>query len=264
MPSSLTTVPPIASVCSTRPPVSVLVRAPAEHRPRGFSRGHGCGIFALRASSRVSATRPVCFTAGRPTRFHGGVQNPACLPFPVTARARTLRGRYGNVRPLRIGYAFRPRLSPRLTLGGLASPRKPWACGGGVSRAALATHASILARPRSTGGPPSGFAPRATLPYRRRRSSPARRFGAVLSPVYCRRAPTRPVSCYALFECMAASKPTSWLSGRAHILCHSARTWGPWRAVWAVSLSKAQLSPRLLAPVPWGPGIRSSARFGRR
>ena len=203
------------------------------------------------------------FPALRPTCFHGGVQNPARLPFPVTAPARALRWRYGNVRPLRIGYAFRPRLSPRLTLGGLASPRKPWACGGGVSRAALATHASILAPARSTGGRPSGFAPRGTLPYHPERLR-VRRFGAVLSPVYCRRAPTRPVSCYALFECMAASKPTSWLSGRAHILCHSARTWGPWRAVWAVSLSKAQLSPRLLTPALWGRGIRSSVRFGRR
>ena len=204
------------------------------------------------------------FPAARPTCFHGGVQNPACLPFPVTARTRTLRGRYGNVRPLRIGYACRPRLSPRLTLGGLASPRKPWACGVSVSRAHLATHASILAPAPSTGGHPSGFSQRGTLPYRRRMDPPARRFGAVLSPVYCRRAPTRPVSCYALFECMAASKPTSWLSGRAHILCHSARTWGPWRAVWAVSLSSAQLSPRALTPPLWGRGIRSSARFGRR
>ena len=77
-----------------------------------------------------------------------------------------------------------------------------------------------------------------------------------LSPAHCRRAPTRPVSCYALFECMAASKPTSWLSGRAHILCHLARPLGPWRAVWAVSLSSAQLSPRALTP-----GVRPSA-FG--
>ena len=195
--------------------------------------------------------------------FTGASRTPRACPSP-SPLGSTRRGRYGNVRPLRIGYAFRPRLSPRLTLGGLASPRKPWACGGGVSRAALATHASILAPHASTRGRPSRFAHMRTLPYRRRGESPARRFGAVLSPVYCRRAPTRPVSCYALFECMAASKPTSWLSGRAHILCHSARTWGPWRAVWAVSLSKAQLSPRLLTPALWGRGIRSSAPFGRR
>ena len=202
-----------------------------------------------------------CLRCGLPA-FTGASRTPRACPSP-SPLVSTRRGRYGNVRPLRIGYASRPRLSPRLTLGGLASPRKPWACGGCVSRTSLATHASILARLRSTAGPPCRFAPQATLPYRRT-ESPARRFGAVLSPVYCRRAPTRPVSCYALFECMAASKPTSWLSGRAHILCHSARTWGPWRAVWAVSLSSAQLSPRALTPPLWGRGIRSSARFGRR
>ena len=47
MPSSLTMVPPIASVCSTRPPVSVLVRAPRA-LPRGFSRERGLRSFALR------------------------------------------------------------------------------------------------------------------------------------------------------------------------------------------------------------------------
>ena len=216
------------------------------------------GCFVSRLGLDAGRTSLPC---GLPA-FTGASRTPRACPSP-SPLVSTRRGRYGNVRPLRIGYAFRPRLSPRLTLGGLASPRKPWACGAGVSRSRLATHASILARPASTRGRPSRFAHRTTLPYRRKRL-PARRFGAVLSPVYCRRAPTRPVSCYALFECMAASKPTSWLSGRAHILCHSARTWGPWRAVWAVSLSKAQLSPRLLTPALWGRGIRSSARFGRR
>ena len=161
-----------------------------------------------------------------------GRPEPRMPALPRHRSGLTRRGRYGNVRPLRIGYASRPRLSPRLTLGGLASPRKPWACGGCVSRTSLATHASILARAPSTGGRPSGFARCSTLPYRRNK--------------------------------VPAPKPTSWLSGRAHILCHSARTWGPWRAVWAVSLSSAQLSPRALTPPLWGRGIRSSASFGRR
>ena len=41
--------------------------------------------------------------------------------------------RYGNINPLSIDYAFRPRLRGRLTLGGLPFPRKPWASGGLVS-----------------------------------------------------------------------------------------------------------------------------------
>ena len=47
------------------------------------------------------------------------------------------------------------------------------------------------------------------------------------SPGHLRRTTTRPVSYYALFKCMAASKPTSWLSVQFHILFHLTRTWGP-------------------------------------
>ena len=79
----------------------------------------------------------------------------------------------------------------------------------------------------------------------------------------CRRAPTRPVSCYALLGRVAASGPTSWLSARGHILCHSAVNLGPWRAVWAVSLSSAQLSPRALTRGLSAAAVRSLVRFGR-
>ena len=161
----------------------------------------------------------------RAARHHGDVQNPARLPQSVAPSVVTVLSRCRNVCLLRFGYACRPRLSPRLTLGGLALPRKPRVYGGRVSRSSLATHASILAPARSTVGRPPA-SPRAGR-------SPTnilgifRRFGASLSPVYCRRMSTRPVSCYALFEGVAASKPTSWLSARTHILCHSAMTWGP-------------------------------------
>jgi hypothetical protein len=47
------------------------------------------------------------------------------------------------------------------------------------------------------------------------------------SPGHFRRISTRPVSYYALFKCMAASKPTSWLSVHIHILNHLTCTWGP-------------------------------------
>ena len=124
VPSSLTMVPPIASVYSTRPPVSVLVRAPML-LPRGFSRRHGLAGFARSFVSRLGLMWDPDFPGTRPTRFHGDVQNPARLPFPVAPSVLTSHRWCGNVRPLRIGYACRPRLSSRLTLGGLASPRKP-------------------------------------------------------------------------------------------------------------------------------------------
>ena len=81
MPSSLTIVLPIALVCSTRLPVSVLVRAP-QSLLRGFSRKHGLTDFTLGASSHVSGIHAADFHAANPTRFHGDVQNPAPHTLP--------------------------------------------------------------------------------------------------------------------------------------------------------------------------------------
>ena len=72
---------------------------------------------------------------------------------------------YGNINPLSIDYACRPRLRPRLTLGGLACPRNPWSFGGGVSHPSFATHACILTRVASTAGSLRRFARHPTLPY---------------------------------------------------------------------------------------------------
>lgn len=69
-----------------------------------------------------------------------------------------------------------------------------------------------------------GFTATATLSYRPRSDESdrqARGFGDGLSPDHFRRGSTRLVSYYALFKGMAASKPTSQLSERTHILCFS-------------------------------------------
>ena len=73
--------------------------------------------------------------------------------------------RYGNINPLSIDYACRPRLRSRLTLGGLAWPRNPWSFGGGVSHSAFATHACILTREPSTTRFRGCFTRHTTLPY---------------------------------------------------------------------------------------------------
>ena len=44
-----------------------------------------------------------------------------------------------------------------------------------------------------------------------------------LAPLHYRRMTTRPVSCYALFEGVAASKPTSWMSPQSYFLFHLAQ-----------------------------------------
>ena len=55
----------------------------------------------------------------------------------------------------------------------------------------------------------------------------SRASAACFSPGHFRRRTSRPVSYYALFECVAASEPTSWLSWKSHILFHLTRTSGP-------------------------------------
>ena len=75
-----------------------------------------------------------------------------------------LRG-YGNINPLSIDYASRPRLRSRLTQGGLAWPWNPWSSGGRVSHPSCATHACILTRTTSTARSLGRFPGRTTLPY---------------------------------------------------------------------------------------------------
>lgn len=72
---------------------------------------------------------------------------------------------YGNINPLSIDYACRPRLRSRLTLGGLTWPRNPWSFGGRVSHSSFATHACILTRAASTTRSPRCFPGYTTLPY---------------------------------------------------------------------------------------------------
>ena len=95
-----------------------------------------------------------------------GSEDPAHfrrLASPGSAWADSCR--YGNINPLSIDYACRPRLRSRLTLGGLACPRNPWSFGGGVSHPSFATHACILTRVASTAGSLRRFPAGTTLPY---------------------------------------------------------------------------------------------------
>ena len=153
LPSSLTMVLPIASVCSTHPPVSVCGTGPFG-LPRGFSRQLGLTGFAVMASSGPSGFVAPAFHEEPPYGPSRGRPEPR--PATLLRRPIGVSARRGcrNVDRLCIGYGCRPRLSSRLTLGGLASPRKPWVHGGLVSRQSLATHASILTSGRSTPGRP--------------------------------------------------------------------------------------------------------------
>jgi hypothetical protein len=140
---------------------------------------------------------------------------------------------YGNINPLSVDYACRPRLRSRLTQGGLTWPWNPWSFGGRVSHPSFATHACILTRVASTTGSPRRFTRHTTLPY------PSTRLGTVLRPhraisvnvtasAVCLSPATLSAQNHLTSELlrtlsrMAASKPTSWLSVRLHILFHLA------------------------------------------
>ncbi len=105
--------------------------------------------------------------------YQSGSQSPPALPEGSASidglaspdSAWALLSGYGNINPLSIDYACRPRLRSRLTLGGLACPRNPWSFGGGVSHPSFATHACILTRVASTAGSLRCFARHPTLPY---------------------------------------------------------------------------------------------------
>ncbi len=115
----------------------------------------------------------------RPSRRRHGLQGLASPGSAWTAA----RG-YGNINPLSIDYACRPRLRSRLTLGGLACPRNPWSFGGGASHSSFATHACILTRAASTAGSLRCFTRCTTLPYPSPHTRECRGFGGVLEPRY--------------------------------------------------------------------------------
>ncbi len=139
---------------------------------------------------------------------------------------------YGNINPLSIDYACRPRLRSRLTLGGLACPRNPWSFGGGVSHPSFATHACILTRVASTAGFLRRFARHPTLPYPSAHLDqlngwPGYHANDTASAV-CLSPATLSAQNHLTSELLrtlsrvAASKPTSWLSLQLHILSHLA------------------------------------------
>ena len=149
------------------------------------------------------------------------------FPFPapalLTCPHSSVILQYRNINLLSIGYGSRLTLGPD-SPSRSALPWKPWIFGLEDSHLYLATHSGILSSMQST-------APSGTASSRMQCSSTNLfrflSFGGAFQPGHFRRRTSRPVSYYALFECMAASEPTSWLSSKSHILFHLTRTLGP-------------------------------------
>ena len=186
MPSSLTRVISITLVFSTCPPVSVLVRA------RGISLEAFLGGLAsetrrlIASWHRASGYGGSAFHWSSPYTLTAGQPSPATPSLPRPPIGQTIPTWHGNINPLAIDYAFRPRLRSRLTLSRRTLLRKPWAIGGGDSHPSFVTHASILTSEASTAGSPRRFTGIGTLSYRA--LARTRSFGGMLEPRYIIRA----------------------------------------------------------------------------
>ena len=166
----------------------------ARHRVSGLYEARICLDLPLHAYPGTTNARdhlPSCVSPSlSATEWVGSLPKEQPLSNPVLGWARTRW--YWNINQLCIDYAFRPRLSSRLTLGGLALPRNPWSYGGRVSHPSLATHAGIRTRTRSTSvstaaSLPVRHSPTTHLPHQRHGGC-IRSFGSRLEPRYIVRA----------------------------------------------------------------------------
>ena len=121
------------------------------------------GLGYLPASHLLSRSRHQTGSHAAPRRSPKGRSRLGMLS--TSGLVWAVLRRYGNINPLSIDYACRPRLRSRLTLGGLTWPRNPWSFGGRVSHSSFATHACILTRAASTPGSLRRFRGCTTLPY---------------------------------------------------------------------------------------------------
>ena len=141
LPNSLTMLLPSALGFSPHPPVSV----------------YGTGsIYTIAAfpDSHSAFFATLMFAPLHTSGLYGGFAcrtPPVLAPvFPFPAPALDMRPhssvipQYRNFHLFSIGYAFLPRLRPRLTRGRSALPRNPWIFGLEDSHLHLATHSGIL------------------------------------------------------------------------------------------------------------------------
>ena len=147
--------------------------------------------------------------------YHTPTSLVPVFPFPaLTSHMRphiSGNGQYRNLYLLSIDYVFRPRLRPRLTQSRSALLWKPWIFGRKDSHLPLATHSGILSSSSSTALSRSASVNEQCSSTTEKKFSLSLSTASVacFSPGHFRRRTSRLVSYYALFECMAASKPTS-------------------------------------------------------
>ena len=125
LPSSLTTLLPIALGFSPHPPVSVYGTSTST-LDSGFSRQCGTIHFATLISLPVSPSEHRAYLTAQLPIYLGPAIPAAGTDYPpASPHLSNMCRQYRNINLLSITYAFRPRLRSRLTLGGRTFPRKP-------------------------------------------------------------------------------------------------------------------------------------------
>ena len=222
LPSSFTWIRSRAFAFSARPPVSVYSTVPGCLALAAVSWHDGYARFLPPWGASLTARlgRGASLASSPPRRFDRELPPPGRVS-PYASLLRNIRKR-GNVDPLPIGYVLRPRLRGRLTPGQITFTLETL----GFRRTGIPPVFSLLMPAFSLPSPPARLPPHL---LRYMECSPTHCISSAgasvtcLAPLNCRRPDTRPVSCYALFEGVAASKPTSWLSLHPDFLSHSAR-----------------------------------------
>lgn len=220
MPSSLAVIHSSTLGFSPRPPVSVCGTGGCTFRRLAGFLGslirdaiplaEAAGYYQVSAGLAYLTTKPI------PTPFNALFRQ--CAVLSLLRHRIAICSRCWNINQLSIDLSLRIGLRTRLTLIRLALIRKPWSFGVRVSRPHyryLCLHLLFQALQH----PLPGYLRRtwnAPLPLYIVQSAAS---VPCLMPDYYRCPLARPVSCYALFKGMAASKPTSWLSEQVDPLC---------------------------------------------
>ena len=125
LPSSLTTLLPIALGFSPHLPVSVCGTGTFV-LDSGFSRQCGIRHFGTLISLPItSSNHPAYFTTGLSTSLGPAIPAAGTTYPPASPLLSNEHRWYRNINLLSIAYAFQPRLRSRLTLSGRAFLRKP-------------------------------------------------------------------------------------------------------------------------------------------
>ena len=187
-----------------------------------LSRHHDSVRFGLTFSHLAhGSARSVIYPA--PHRVTAWTGTTVALPDSASCVVASKYAWYRTLHRFPIDYAFPPRLRGRLTPRRLPLRGKPQVFGGRGSHPSfryLCLHSlfRLLQDPSRVSLRRSAEC----SPTSHRMCGESAASVPCLAPLHCLRADARPVSCYALFQGMAASEPTSWLSAHPHLISHSA------------------------------------------